>query len=151
MPKLTERQIVSADAKVKQFHDYARHIFQTLVAWFTFFITVNYASMGWLAKPSADSHAQHSLVSLVALVFALHNVLGIWVTLVARKQMITIGATILTLDRLTEDGSASPPIPELQCNAVPITLYSVGPLLMVTAMAPLFVAWCVLPFLFGRT
>jgi hypothetical protein len=35
---------------IKELHDFARQIFASTVTWFTVFVTVNYASMGWLAS-----------------------------------------------------------------------------------------------------
>lgn len=39
---------------VKQLHDTCRHGFGLFVGWFTFFITLNFVALGWLAKVSTE-------------------------------------------------------------------------------------------------
>jgi hypothetical protein len=70
--------------RLKQVHEYIRHIAQLLIAWFTFFVTVNYAVMGWLLvslfalRPLTDSHRHSGLVlPLITGLFAL-QIYDLW-------------------------------------------------------------------------
>jgi hypothetical protein len=41
-------------------HNYARHAFTSTITWFTFFVTINYATMGWLAGAAGTTKGNYS-------------------------------------------------------------------------------------------
>lgn len=64
--------------KYKEMNEYIRQVFQLFIVWFTFFATVNYATMGWLSSEHSNTEIQNSLFTLniVSWVFILQNFLG---------------------------------------------------------------------------
>jgi hypothetical protein len=71
--------------QVKELQTNVRHITQLGMSWFAFFVTVNYLTMGWIAKGSANKSIDgisngdinSSLLSTVAFVFVVQDILGI--------------------------------------------------------------------------
>jgi len=130
------------ERKLQELHEYVRHVFQLLVGWFTFFATVNYASMGWLAKPSTPSPSK-GIVWIVAGMFITQNVLGLIACSVVRRYLLDRDAEVLSLERSIASASlgesASPGV-----SSVPARLYSRTIDLMAWALAAIMVAWCVL-------
>ena len=49
--------------------NYVRHTFTLLVSWFTFFITVNWASLGWLTTVYQKDKTIFGELSYIALCF----------------------------------------------------------------------------------
>src|SRR5947209_5879515 len=82
-------------------HDYARHSFTSMVTWFTFFVTVNYASMGWLAtsKDGALTNASGPIV-LVAAVFVTQNILGIIICFVMKNYFVRSNQRLFDAQKL---------------------------------------------------
>ena len=64
------------DKLIERIEGYAKLIYQLLVGWFTFFITANWASLGWIAA-NFDKLKNNGLSSTIALIFGWQNILGI--------------------------------------------------------------------------
>jgi len=69
---------VSLENKFEELHNNVRHITQLAMNWFAFFVTVNYVTMGWFAKSSANESTNPHIVPIVAGVFIVQNVLGVF-------------------------------------------------------------------------
>jgi hypothetical protein len=69
---------ISLENKFKELHSNVRHITQLAMNWFAFFVTVNYVTMGWLAKAPDNSNPNSRIVPIVAGVFIVQNVLGVF-------------------------------------------------------------------------
>ena len=60
--------------RLKQIHDYIRHIFQLSLGWFAFFAGINYVALGWLAtSPGVANH--RSFVFAVGVNIIIQNLL----------------------------------------------------------------------------
>ncbi len=84
---MTPQQLILQE-KLKAVHGAFASPFGLVVQWFIFFATVNYATMGWLAKPSGTPPATGGLIWLVALVFVTQNVLAIIICIIARAHIL---------------------------------------------------------------
>ena len=131
-------------------HNYARHIFTALVGWFTFFVTVNYASMGWLSSAADKNLITWKVVLLISTIFAIQNVLGIMICLIVRsyfkranKRILAAQGHVIHAQDIRED------ISDLAGQTcLPLRLYSTSTIMMVLSMLPLLTAWFVLPIIF---
>ncbi len=121
---------------------------QQLVTWFTFFATVNYASMGSLAVAlTKDGQTrQHGtqglqyggpLLAAVAVVFIVQNALGVVVPLLVRREVLGAFRRMLRCEGVLAGGEA---VTEDGC-CMPVGLYSVAPPMMAVALLPLLGAW----------
>ena len=144
---MSPTQKESVENRLKQLHEYNRHLAQLIVAWFTFFVTVNYAVMGWLlislyaAKPVAGSLPHGTrLLPLIVILFALQNVLGICACWVIRSHLLASAALVHQL----EASLGEPETPSFQ--TVPVDVYGGSLLLMTIALVLLLVAWISLLF-----
>lgn len=61
---------------VKQLHETSRHGFGLFVGWFTFFITLNFVALGWLAKVGTEK-PESLIVKKIAGALIFFIVLGI--------------------------------------------------------------------------
>jgi hypothetical protein len=144
---MSPTQKESVENRLKQLHEYNRHVAQLIVAWFTFFVTVNYAVMGWLlstvyaAKPVADS-VPHSiwLLRLIVFLFALQNLLGICACRVIRSHLLASASLVHQL----EASLAEPELPSFL--TVPVDVYGRSLGLMLIALVVLMSAWFSLLF-----
>ena len=60
---------------VDESHQYCRHSMQMWMQWFTFFLTVNYAALGWFAGELAKQELKsYEALKEVALLFVSQNV-----------------------------------------------------------------------------
>jgi hypothetical protein len=76
---LTKTSTADLQNKVKELHTNVRHITQLGMTWFAFFVTLNYLTMGWLAKtPGSGSESTNPrIIGILAAVFIVQNGLGI--------------------------------------------------------------------------
>src|SRR5690348_7890141 len=88
----------SIERNISETHQYARTTFQSLVTWFTVFTTVNYATMGWLAK---DTPRRERVA--VAALFLTQNTVAIVAVFVAGRSFRRLAEQITRLVR-TRDG-----------------------------------------------
>lgn len=78
---------------------YTKHYFTQLIVWFTFFSTVNWASLGWLAvNYKSLENSSSFLVSIVAAAFAWKNLLGILMCAVVMVYFIKASSSLLVLE-----------------------------------------------------
>jgi hypothetical protein len=63
--------------KIKELHNNIRHVTQLAMNWFAFLVTINYFTIGWLAKGSGGDRPEMNIIWTVAYVFILQNGLGI--------------------------------------------------------------------------
>ena len=154
LPFMPSSQSESVENRLKQLHEYNRHIAQLIIAWFTFFVTANCAVMGWLlvtlsaAKQTADSrHPIEHILPLIVALFALENILGICACLVVRGHFLRRAALAHKIE-----ASLFIPDPEgslvSDFQTVPVDLYSKALWLMTIALIFLLLAWCSLLFIF---
>ncbi len=68
----------SIQTRIREYHEYVRHIFGLFITWFTFFISVNYVGIGWFASKGNDQGKGPS-VELVGVMFGVQCVLAIGV------------------------------------------------------------------------
>lgn len=126
------------ERRLDEIHEYIRHLFQLLVGWFTFFVTVNYASLGWLAAANADG--KNSLASfawLVPVMFIIQNLLGlaacyyVWLALRDYDERVFNLEKSIVHNRKAED----------ERTAVPMPLYSRVILLMALSLLTIASVW----------
>ena len=67
---------VSSTELVKQLHDTGRLSFELYVRWFTFFVTVNFVALGWLAKHKPDERADSLFALLITVAMMVFIALG---------------------------------------------------------------------------
>jgi hypothetical protein len=131
------------ETSIAERHDYTRQIFALAVTWFTFFITVNYAAMGWLAP---NAHKIKNALYLIAAPFLVQNTLGVIVCLRIRSHFADTDNRIAKLqDQLME--FESPPTAPSSETAMPLRFYSICLNLMIITLGTIMIAWCILPFL----
>jgi hypothetical protein len=124
---------------VDELHCYLRHNMQLWVAWFTFFVTINYVGLGWFASEifkgghtDPDTRPLH----YVAAVFVIQCILGIWASLIWRRQLNRISSDISTIySALRRDAG----LPEFSGKA-----YGYAILLGAAALVTIIFAWCFL-------
>ena len=68
--------------QIDRIDGYLKMYFQAIVAWFTFFVTVNWASIGWLAANFSELK-NNILSSRVSCIFGWQNILGIFILICA--------------------------------------------------------------------
>lgn len=128
----------SASRKMAEIHEYVRHSFNLFFGWFTFFATVNYATMGWLAKNEPGVATKTALVAIVVLLFISQNLLGVAACFVMRAHLRTWNQKITELERLVQQNEKLGP----SDTSIPIRTYLQVVNLIVGALGLLVVAWC---------
>lgn len=148
MDETTQKEIDRADGKVQELHNYVRFTMQQLVGWFTFFVTVNYASMGWFAKADVSAASMKGLISLVRWMFIAQNILGIAVCIFVRRQVVLMRAQISSYEDFVEllKPADGPRRPRDEC--MPCKLYTQATTLMILTQAVIVVAWFSFRFFF---
>jgi hypothetical protein len=149
------------ETKLKELHNNIRHITQLGMSWFAFFVTVNYLTMGWLAK-ATDHPSDPLIIRIVAIVFITQDFLGIfglaWVLMAAMAMKIQIDG----LENPSEEESK--PIPamafknyfKISCSfkkskyeSVPAALYTGIGVFLMWVLFSLTVAWAVILRYYG--
>ena len=120
--------------ELQQRYEFSRHMFQLFVSWFTVFIGVNTAVLGWVAAVVLEGSAPplRPLVVL-SILLAFQNVLGVIASFLIDKQISRQG------DRVKR-------LAERNWVAFPGAMYHHAALLMLAACASYVVAWCIIPF-----
>ncbi len=138
-------ELATLERQINETHQYIRHTFQILVTWFTVFISINYASMGWLAK---DETHTRGLLIIIAIMFITQNALGISAIVAIRQYMQLANAK---LRRYEEEAAAlanrAAPAPVID-TGMPIELYPRVLNLMKWGLVSILVAWLLLPIPF---
>ena len=141
--KLTPDQRDYLKDKVKELHDNVRHITQLGMAWFAFFVTINYLTMGWLAKAPASGRESINpyIILIVAGVFILQNVLGIAGICKVNKQAKALAEKVKTYENLLLDADNKVNMEDLKATIIPDCLYkSIARSLMIV-LSLLIPAW----------
>ena len=137
---------------VAERHNYARHAFTSTVGWFTFFVTINYATMGWLAGLAGKPKGNYPVIVLIACLFSAQNILGIIACLVMRSYFFRCNRRIREAQALLLRTKS---IPEDYTDlggqtCLPLRLYSTLIVLMIVALVPILVAWCLFAVFYPR-
>lgn len=118
---------------------FVRHTFQLLVTWFTVFITVNWATMGWLAhslsqeKPNPLKH-----LPIVSGIFAFQTLLGIIVAVWCGRYFISESKRIIEIEQIFHVQSNEF---VMYRSPFPKRLYVQAVILMVAGLVPIAGAW----------
>ena len=124
----------SLENKLKELHNNVRHVTQLAMNWFAFFVTVNYLTMGWLAKGGSDS-VDRVIIQIVAGVFIVQNIfgiLGLKCALIALKEMKMQVSTLENSSSSENDESQ-----KSKHESIPFTLYwwiGAGLILVLTSL-----------------
>ncbi len=131
--------------RIAEIHEYVRHIYQLFVGWFTFFVTINYATLGWLAKASGAEVSLSTRWSIAVLFFC-QNALGITACLFVRAFLIARALEVDKIEQMHGDISLGRLL-EFDVGTVPRELYSRTIILMMLALISLLVWWAAFPFM----
>ena len=127
--------------RVEQRHQHARHLFGLLVSWFTFFVTLNYVTIGWfVSKPEANKPGRVTLMIGLAAIFASQIALGIGAELVFLAYLRQTRARIREYEAMRVANG----IQYATDSCLPFTLYSQSVSLMIAALGVLLLAWLAL-------
>lgn len=123
-------------------HNYVRHIVSNLIKWYTFFVGVNYVSMGWFATHH-DELASSNMILLIAGMFIMQNVLGIMACMRIKRYLLATGNEIIE----TEQGLVGKELSDEAREAlIPSLVYSRSIQLMITGLVFIVLVWAALPF-----
>jgi hypothetical protein len=150
--------------KVKELQNNVRHTTQLAMNWFTFFVTINYASIGWLAaKVSGDrAIADRYLIFLIAVAFIVQNIVGILLINKVEKEMKKRSDELNKYEQSISDGVEK--LKEVEklkkyellssneanglgliipaVKSIPADLYKCVKLGMIVVLVSLVLAWC---------
>ena len=77
-------------SEMEEIHNYIRMMFQTYVAWFTFFITVMFAAVAWTLKVALDEKGKITFTQplyAVSTLFAIECLLGVAATILMYRNL----------------------------------------------------------------
>jgi hypothetical protein len=135
---LDEIQQPMLENKVKEMHSNVRHITQLAMNWFVFFVTINYATMGWLAGGTVSLN--RGIISLIASVFIIQNFLGI-VSLNETEAVLTkMTNQVVWYEKLLINKGHGLCI-EIKAKSIPIELYTNLKKYTSWVLISLIVAW----------
>jgi len=129
------------DKKIRELHEYTRRIVQLLVAWYTFFGTINYASMGWFAKSAPEVGPNVRLIQTIAVVFIVQNLLGIIICFAVRRQMFKNHEQIKIYETFVFEKANYTRVDFPSDTCIPADLISLVTLFMAITGVTLIVAW----------
>jgi hypothetical protein len=154
--ELNKTLTVHLENKVKELHGNVRHITQLGMTWFAFFVTINYLTIGWLAKglSSGSESINLLIICTVAGVFILQNglgVVGIWKVRNTSKagaaQVSTYENWLLsTYENWLRGTNSESHIEVLKRASIPANLYTCIALSLMIVLASLIVAWGIILF-----
>lgn len=129
--------------KIKELHDNVRHITQLGMAWFAFFVTINYLTIGWLAKaPASGRESVNSYVVLiVACIFILQNVLGVVGICMVNRAAKALAEQVKTFENLLLNSDNEVNVEDLKATTIPNDLYNAIANSLVTVLSLLIPAW----------
>ena len=116
---------------------HAKHMFSSLVAWFTFFITINWASLGWLSA-NLSSVQSNPLTKTVSYIFAWQDFLAVATCCLSVYFLYRVRSRITILCKnLADEQTVS--------TDFPAALYIVAIVGMIVAIIPILVIWLLVP------
>ena len=143
-----------AKIAISEENNYIRHMLTSAVGWFSFFVTVNYASMGWLAGAADKFKGNYPAIVLISALFVTQNILGIMACLAVRRYFSGAHERLEGLHRAFVGGSDSAGDSALSASKLgsyfPVSLYRRLMLFMVVAMIPVMIAWSVFPLVYPK-
>ena len=135
---------VLAEKSFVEMHNHGRHIITTLVSWFTFFITVNFLAIGWLATSSGKLVGQHPLLVVLAFVLLFQNCLGVVACLACRSALYRIDRKIAAIAAQFPSDSTDERCIDV---SLPLRQYCTCILLMVGGLVSTGIVWALTPVL----
>src|SRR5262245_29012619 len=137
--KLDATQIEHVQKVIREIHEYARHAMQLFVAFFTFFVAMNYATMGFLVRDSSSKAGAGKLISLIAGVFIYQNILAIVCCIVIGFYFFRADCRILGYQAMFDDSE--------EPSALPKRTYAAILVLSVLTFVRMIVVWACYPSL----
>lgn len=134
------------DKKINQLHDYTRSAMLLLVTWFTVFITVNSATISWLATKDVTD----LIIRVISVMFVVQNALGVAACLIVRWQIIDIDRRIACYEHFVFKTANYTHVEFPEHTSIPRTLYSVATLLMSLALLIMGSSWLIFFFVAFR-
>jgi membrane-anchored glycerophosphoryl diester phosphodiesterase (GDPDase) len=132
------------ERKIKEFHEYILNIVQLYITWYSFFMTVNFASMGWLATSYVQNKGGMLIYSVCGL-FVIQNVLSMYSCYCVYKTLSDYNARVSELERLSNFALESMQKESMR-TSIPIHLYKRISQLMGISLFLLIVAWSAYAF-----
>jgi hypothetical protein len=130
------------EKRIASSHKYSRHLITNLVYWYAFFVTVNYASMGWFAVQGPNSSGS-SLIILIASLFVMQNVLGILACARIKRHILSVRNKIVSYEQSLAGQELDAETIEV---LMPATVYARAIQLMTLGLVAIVLAWTALPF-----
>ena len=121
-------------------HSHARHLFTSLITWWTYWTVVNFATMGWLAG-STKAGSASSFITAVAWLFIAQNILGGVACAFAYRSLRRIHR--LAQEAASFIGTSPEPLPEH--GGTPIDIYRATIGLMLVVLCLFCIVWLVAP------
>jgi len=117
------------------------------MTWYAFFVTINYASMGWLAKSPGGGSVNRNFLFLIASVFITQNIIGMVVIFQTAREVREMSGRVSSYESLPFDKENEAHAKIVGSDSAPARLYWLVACLMATAMVPIILAWAAFPFL----
>lgn len=136
----------SAKIAISEENNYTRHVFTSAIAWFTFFMTVNYASMGWLASAADKLKGNYAAVFLICVLFFFQNCFGIYACIHTHHYFVQSADRLKSFHSAFGEGSDK----TFCASYFPEKFYRKMLVFMVFAMATVLIAWAVFPLVYPR-
>jgi len=120
---------------------YARHGFQLLITWYTFFIAGNLIAFGWfITRANESGNLNIVYVALVSAIFLLVNALGIAACRLAGQYFLRAARRLEEI--VADEGNVDSHAGELSPQSpLPITPYKTAVLLMQLSLWGLLLMW----------
>jgi hypothetical protein len=136
---------IHLEKRIASSHEYSRHLITNLVNWYAFFVTVNYASMGWFAvqRERGASNETSSLIILIASVFVLQNVLGMLACARVKRHILAVSDEVVGYEQSLVGEQLDSEAREV---LMPSSVYSRAIQLMSFGLVAIALAWTALPF-----
>lgn len=135
--KRNDPESVSPTEIYKQLHETCRNAFTLYIGWFTFFITLNFAVLGWLAKADVNKQPEWILVIATASAFVVFAVLGMFSAATVKEQVRAAHSEIAKYLSSTADAQS------LADVSVPAARYERNVNLTLVALLVFIVVWLV--------
>ncbi len=133
-PDMAPRVRVMDDETYKQLHETTRHGFGLFVNWFTFFGTLNFFALGFLAKEIVTGNSDRFLaltVTLIAFAMFVWTGLGIWSSFAVERVSKRARVELLSCSAHARTSTAT----------LPVDIYRLNLWLMRIALMFFFLVW----------
>ncbi len=121
--------------KIKEIHNNIRHITQLAMSWFVFFVTINYASMGWLA-----TSLNRAIIGTIAGAFIVQNFLGIVALCKTETAIMKMSRQAVIYENFIVD--------KLEAKSIPTELYTDLRKYMQLVLLSIVAAWVIYAAIF---